>query len=160
MKENSSIPFFVFIAVCGGVAFLLKSYLPMSLPAALLAYGFYANHIDSKNENITNNSTSPIEDENETTSFPLLTDQFIVDDIETSSSSNFIEPEFQSDILEADFMTNDFAVNPANGLPMISGSSIDIEGNPFGTDFSDDYTSSTFDDSFNDISSFDDSFMS
>ncbi len=144
----------------------------MAFPVALLAYGFYANHVDAKNETAVSNSTSPFEEEeNETTSFPLLTDQFISDDFESSSTSNFIEPEFQSDILEADLMTNDFTINPANGLPMISGGLIDVEGNPFGSDFSDDIVSTiddpfdrlnSFDDlnSFADISSFDDPFMS
>ena len=32
---------------------------------------------------------------------------------------------------------NDFAVNPANGLPMVDGiGSVDVAGNPFGSDFS------------------------
>ena len=40
---------------------------------------------------------------------------------------------------------NDFAVNPANGLPMIDGfGSVDVAGNPFGCDFSCE-TSSSFD---------------
>jgi hypothetical protein len=54
---------------------------------------------------------------------------------------------------------DDFAVNPANGLPMIGGTGgVDIEGNPFGTDFSHDYmTSSSFDDSWSFSSGFDDS---
>ncbi|MBP6493746.1 MAG: hypothetical protein KAX99_06275 [Azonexus sp.] len=29
---------------------------------------------------------------------------------------------------------NEISVNPANGLPMLEGTGIDIEGNPFGTD--------------------------
>ena len=50
------------------------------------------------------------------------------------------------------------SVNPANGLPMIGGTGgVDIEGNPFGTDFLHDHmTSSCFDDSHTSISSFDD----
>jgi hypothetical protein len=37
---------------------------------------------------------------------------------------------------------DDFAVNPANGLPMLDGiGSVDVEGNPFGCDFSHDTTS-------------------
>jgi hypothetical protein len=36
-----------------------------------------------------------------------------------------------------DLFTDDFTVNPANGLPMIDGiGSVDVEGNPFGCDFS------------------------
>jgi hypothetical protein len=31
-------------------------------------------------------------------------------------------------------LVSEFDVNPANGLPMIEGTGIDIEGNPFGTD--------------------------
>lgn len=31
----------------------------------------------------------------------------------------------------------EMGVNPANGLPMIEGGAIDIEGNPFGTSASD-----------------------
>jgi hypothetical protein len=54
---------------------------------------------------------------------------------------------------------DDFSVNPANGLPMIGGSGgVDIEGNPFGTDFSHDHmTSSSLDDSCSSSSIFDDS---
>jgi hypothetical protein len=54
---------------------------------------------------------------------------------------------------------DDFSVNPANGLPMIGGSGgVDIEGNPFGADFSDDHmASSSFDDSCSSSSIFDDS---
>lgn len=46
---------------------------------------------------------------------------------------------------------DDFAVNPANGLPMVGGSGgVDIEGNPFGTNFSHDQMASlSFDDSWN-----------
>ncbi len=41
-------------------------------------------------------------------------------------------------------LTNDFCVNPANGLPMIDGmGSVDIQGNPFGTDSSPDLFGST-----------------
>lgn len=45
---------------------------------------------------------------------------------------------------------DDFAINPANGNPMVGGiGGVDIGGNPFGTDFSNDHmTSSTFDDSW------------
>ncbi len=54
---------------------------------------------------------------------------------------------------------DDFSVNPANGLPMIGGSGgVDIEGNPFGADFSHDHmTSSSVDDSCSSSSIFDDS---
>ncbi len=52
---------------------------------------------------------------------------------------------------------NAFEVNPANGLPMIDGTAVDIEGNPFGTDSHDFDTGSTgtgFDDC-NNLSIFD-----
>ena len=59
---------------------------------------------------------------------------------------------------------DDFAVNPANGLPMVGGAGgVDVEGNPFGTDFShDQLASSIFDDSWTSSlsSSFDDSWSS
>jgi len=44
---------------------------------------------------------------------------------------------------------DDFAVNPANGLPMVGGTGgVGIEGNPYGFDFSrDQMVSSSFDDS-------------
>ena len=52
---------------------------------------------------------------------------------------------------------NGSTINPANGLPMVGGEGgVDIEGNPFGTDFSHDSMDSDFDHSFG--SSFDDSF--
>lgn len=38
---------------------------------------------------------------------------------------------------ESDF-TLDSQINPANGLPMLDGSSFDIAGNPFGFDLIDD----------------------
>jgi|GEM_PF-5283322 len=49
-----------------------------------------------------------------------------------------------------------FAINPANGMPMVGGEcGIDIEGNPFGTDFShnDAFSCSSIDsfDCFNEI---------
>ena len=34
--------------------------------------------------------------------------------------------------------TPDLGVNPASGLPMIEGASIDVEGNPYGMDSSHD----------------------
>lgn len=44
------------------------------------------------------------------------------------------------------------AVNPANGLPMVGGcGGLDVEGNPFGVDFHDGFSTgsgSLFDDSF------------
>lgn len=64
------------------------------------------------------------------------------------------------------------SVNPANGLPMIGGTGgIDMQGNPFGTDFSHNHVASScfddihtpiscFDDSHESMSSFDSSFMS
>lgn len=66
-----------------------------------------------------------------------------------------------SSISEANPLWDDNAINPANGLPMVGGTGgIDVEGNPYGTDFSHDDTfgaGSSFDDSF---SSMDDSFSS
>lgn len=65
-----------------------------------------------------------------------------------------------STVSESSSVTDgDFSVNPANGLPMIGGiGGVDVEGNPFGTDFSHDHmTSSSLDDSFPTNSSFDDS---
>ena len=53
------------------------------------------------------------------------------------------------------------SINPANGLPMIENSCIDIEGNPFGTDSISSFDmDNSFDtsSSFDDFSSFDDSF--
>ena len=39
---------------------------------------------------------------------------------------------------------DDFAINPANGLPMIGGvTGLDIEGNPFGTDLHDPFEHSS-----------------
>ena len=51
----------------------------------------------------------------------------------------------------------EFDVNPANGLPMIDGAAIDIEGNPFGTDCHDFDTGSisTGLDDCNNLSNFD-----
>jgi len=45
---------------------------------------------------------------------------------------------------------DDFAINPANGNPMVGGiGGLDVGGNPFGTDFSNDHMmSSAFDDSW------------
>ena len=45
---------------------------------------------------------------------------------------------------------DDFAVNPANGLPMIGGmAGMDMAGNPFATDYLHDHSSSSLcDDSF------------
>lgn len=50
--------------------------------------------------------------------------------------------------------SDDFAINPANGNPMVGGiGGLDIAGNPFGTDFSNDHmTSSTFDDNWSSFS--------
>ena len=51
---------------------------------------------------------------------------------------------------------DDNAINPANGLPMIGGiESVDVEGNPFGMDFSHDDSFSGIDDSFSSGSGFD-----
>lgn len=54
---------------------------------------------------------------------------------------------------------DDFMVNPANGLPMVGGmGGMDIEGNPFGIDFSHDHiATSSIDDDFLTGSMFDDS---
>lgn len=43
-------------------------------------------------------------------------------------------------------MFNDDGINPANGLPMMG--SVDIEGNPYGTDSSDLFETVDYDDSF------------
>lgn len=47
---------------------------------------------------------------------------------------------------ESTFLSmDDYASNPANGLPMIGGfSGVDIEGNPYGTDFSHDSIGSSY----------------
>ncbi|MCE5361478.1 hypothetical protein [Candidatus Igneacidithiobacillus taiwanensis] len=51
-------------------------------------------------------------------------------------------------------------INPATGLPMIGGcGGIDVEGNPYGTDLNDDYSSTSSWDDFS-TSSFDDSWSS
>jgi hypothetical protein len=52
---------------------------------------------------------------------------------------------------------SEFDVNPANGMPMIEGTGIDIEGNPFGTDNPDFDTGSsgTWFDDCNNLSIFD-----
>lgn len=45
------------------------------------------------------------------------------------------------------------AVNPATGLPMLKGSTIDVAGNPLGTDFAEEQTSScSFQDFDDDLS--------
>lgn len=58
------------------------------------------------------------------------------------------------------FSHDDFAVNPATGLPMTDGiGSVDVAGNPYGMDLSqDDTISSGIDDSF--CGGMDDSFSS
>ena len=67
-----------------------------------------------------------------------------------------------SSMTEIDTSWDDNAINPANGLPMVGGTGgIDVEGNPYGTDFSHDDTfgtGSSIDDSFS--NGFDDSFSS
>jgi len=74
--------------------------------------------------------------------FSWFTDLFSSDTISSSitddiSSSAGIDP----------FATNslhEFAINPANGLPMVGGTGgVDVEGNPYGTDFSHDHLSSS-----------------
>lgn len=62
---------------------------------------------------------------------------------------NWLTDMFGSGSNSLSMTDDDFSVNPANGLPMIGGSGgVDIEGNPFGADFSHDHmTSSYFDDS-------------
>jgi nitrous oxidase accessory protein NosD len=66
----------------------------------------------------------------------------------TAVSDEFSRNSF--DQTETNFSDN-FAVNPANGLPMIGGmGGVDISGNAFGTDSSNDhFTSSSFSDSWN-----------
>ena len=67
------------------------------------------------------------------------------DPFENCSTSNF------------DLFLDDNSINPANGLPMIGGTGgVDIEGNPFGTDFSHDDSFASMDDSFTSGCSFDD----
>ena len=59
--------------------------------------------------------------------------------------------------LGSDPFWDDNAINPANGLPMVDGiGGVDIEGNPFGTDFSHDDSFSGINDSFGSGSGFDD----
>lgn len=79
---------------------------------------------------------------------------------DVSATSSHDDP-FGTESMGAMDSSDDFAVNPANGLPMIDGTcGVDVEGNPFGTDFShDSMTSSGFDDSFS-SSSMDDSWSS
>lgn len=79
--------------------------------------------------------------------FSWLTDFFssnpapsVGDDI--SAAGNEIFSNTGIDSLESNFH-EEFTINPANGLPMIDGAGgIDIEGNPFGTDLSHDYSGS------------------
>ena len=58
-----------------------------------------------------------------------------------------------------DIISSDTTINPASGLPMISGdtSGVDVEGNPFGMDDSDDFNnnSDSFINSDNDFGSSD-----
>ena len=58
-----------------------------------------------------------------------------------------------------DIIGSGTTINPASGLPMISGdtSGVDVEGNPFGMDDSDDFNNNS--DSFNSFGN-DDSFDS
>ena len=64
----------------------------------------------------------------------------------------------------ADAVTDESVINPANGLPMVGGvGGLDVEGNPYGTDFTADSschsTSNMFDSGIADCSS-NDSFSS
>ena len=52
-------------------------------------------------------------------------------DVEVSSSPDTEERDIQDTV----------TVNPASGLPMIKGSTIDVAGNPHGTDFTEELTS-------------------
>lgn len=53
-------------------------------------------------------------------------------DVEVSSSPD----------TEETYIQDPATVNPASGLPMIKGSTIDVAGNPLGTDFTEQQTSS------------------
>lgn len=78
----------------------------------------------------------------------------IADDISSSAGMN----SFGTNSLD------EFAINPANGLPMVGGTGgVDVAGNPYGTDFSHDHLrSSGIDDSWSSssTSSFDDTWSS
>ncbi len=64
---------------------------------------------------------------------------FLSDD---SSRIKFDDAEDDS-FTRQDASLNTHAINPANGLPMVGGlGGIDIEGNPYGADFSNDHHSS------------------
>lgn len=70
-----------------------------------------------------------------------------------SNTSNSIDSDTQihnSDT--ASYSQDDFAVNPATGLPMVGGmGGVDVHGNPFGMDLHDDFSSPSsmgFDDGF------------
>lgn len=57
------------------------------------------------------------------------------DDSDSSQSSDFPQ-------------SGPFIINPANGLPMVDGSHIDVAGNPYGFDLSHDFTASRYVDHF------------
>lgn len=84
---------------------------------------------------------------------------YLISDADIADSTNdaFDGSAFSS----IDLSWDDNAINPVNGLPMVGGAGgVDVEGNPYGTDFSHEDTfgsGSSFDDSF---SSMDDSFSS
>ena len=59
-------------------------------------------------------------------------------DVEVNSSPSIEDTHIQ----------NPVTVNPASGLPMIKGSAVDVAGNPLGSDFTEEQTSSL---SFQDI---------
>ena len=85
---------------------------------------------------------------------PVNTSSSIADDFSSSAGINSI----------GSSSVDEFAINPANGLPIVSSTGgVNIEGNPYGTDFSHDHLSSSgFDDiwSSSSTSSFDDTWSS
>lgn len=87
---------------------------------------------------------------------------WISDMFSSTEDSSLITQSDQWDTIESSRLStlDDTAINPLNGLPMISGiGSVDILGNPFGTDFSHDYMSSSWNSDLS-SSSFDDSLSS
>lgn len=95
--------------------------------------------------------------------FSWFTDMFSSDTETSSIADDSLLSSSNTDLIGANTF-DDFAVNPANGLPMVGGmGGVDVEGNPFGTDFSSDNMAlSSFDDGFSSSSgsSFDDTWSS
>ena len=88
-------------------------------------------------------------------------------DLDLATGSSLLDDEYgvpgDSSFLDSDHAAG-IEINPASGLPMIDDiGGVDVGGNPYGTDLSDDYSdmSSGFDSGFDDsFSSIDDSFSS